>query len=216
MGVELNSDFMANSLAAIPNTPGLEGMAVDFRIGHPDRIPLDDQSVNTVLAFDGLEHLMSPASILPEWHRVLRPGGRCLIEWYPYKGPWGPHMDALIPIPWAHVVFGEEAMFRAAERIYEAPDFVPRFWDLDEHGQKRPNEWRQWSSFAEQGFINQLDIDSFRRLAGEAGFAIAREDLRSFSGSLPRRAIGRAAMALPKLGEYFVSYAIIELERPIS
>jgi len=57
--------------------------------------------VDTLLAFDCLEHVMSPLPILQDWYRVLRPGGRCLIEWFPYKGPWGPHMESLIPIPWA-------------------------------------------------------------------------------------------------------------------
>ena len=85
---------------------------------------------------------MSPESILRDWFRVLRPNGRCLIEWFPFKGPGGPHMESLIPIPWAHVIFGERAMFRAAEMIYDLPEFVPRHWDLDERGKKKPNKWR--------------------------------------------------------------------------
>ena len=111
---------------------------VDFRVGAREGIPVPSGSIDTVVAFDCLEHVMEPSAIFSEWYRILRPGGKCLIEWFPYKGPWGPHMESLIPIPWAHIIFGEEAMFRAAERIYDHPDFVPRHWDVDENGAKKP------------------------------------------------------------------------------
>jgi hypothetical protein len=123
-------------------------------------------------------------------------------------------MEALIPIPWAHVFFGERAMLRAAEKIYDLPEFMPRHWDLDEEGNKKPNKWRAWSSFDEQGYINKLDIPGFRALAHEAGFEIARQELHSFGGSRVRQTIGKALMSMPIVGEYFVSYVIIELLRP--
>jgi hypothetical protein len=104
-------------------------------------------------------------------------------------------------------------MFRTAEMIYDLPEFTPRHWDLDEQGRKRPNKWRAWSSFREQDYINQLDIRTFRALARNAGFALPRFERRSFGGSLPRRAVGRALMSLPLVGEYFVSSICIELER---
>ena len=156
---------------------------VEFCLGTVENIPVPDRSIDTIVAFDCLEHVMDPKSILEEWFRVLKADGCCLIEWFPLKGPWGPHMEALIPIPWAHVIFGEKAMFRAAEAIYDLPEFVPRHWDLDENGSKKPNKWKAWSSFAEQDYINDLNIPTFRRLAREVGFDIERLELRSFGGS---------------------------------
>jgi len=122
-------------------------------------------------------------------------------------------MESLIPVPWAHVIFGQRAMFRAAEAIYDHPDFVPRHWDINEEGEKKPNKWRSWSSFAEQGYINELDLKTFRSLTKEAGLEVSRFGRRSFSGSLPRRALGESLMRLPVVGEYFVSFAVIELTR---
>jgi SAM-dependent methyltransferase len=212
IGIDLDRDAIA--LAREQSASRQGGSPLDFRVGGTDRMPLPDASVDTLLAFDCLEHVMSPRSILDEWFRVLRPGGRCLVEWYPYKGPWGPHMESLIPIPWAHVVFGERAMFRAAQRIYDLPEFVPRHWDLDDEGRKRPNKWRAWSSFDEQGYINKLDLASMRRLAREAGLAVVREELHGFGGPRWRRAIGKALMQVPLAGEYFVSFVVLELERP--
>jgi hypothetical protein len=111
-------------------------------------------------------------------------------------------------------VFGQEAMFRAAERIYDLPEFRPRHWDLDADGRKRPNKWRQSSSFKEQGYINELDVASFRPMVRQAGLQIARLDKHSFSGSSLRRMLGKSLMALPAIGDYFVSYTCIELVRP--
>jgi ubiquinone/menaquinone biosynthesis C-methylase UbiE len=214
LGVDISASAIERARASLAKTPVPPEVQVEFVLGTTDALPIADRSFDTLLAFDCLEHVMSPGPILREWYRILRPGGRCLIEWFPYKGPWGPHMEALVPIPWAHVIFGERAMFRTAEMVYDLPEFVPRHWDLDECGNKMPNKWRAWSSFREQGYINQLDIPAFRNLARDAGFYIARMELHSFGGSSLRQFAGRALMRMPVIGEYFVSYAIIELLRP--
>ena len=216
VGVDLDADAIGNANHMLSRTTLPPGVDARFVQGTPDRIPVPDRSFDTLLAFDCLEHVMSPGPILREWYRLLRPGGRCLIEWFPYKGPWGPHMEALIPIPWAHVLFGERAMIRAAEKIYDLPEFVPRHWDLDGTGRKKPNKWRNWSSFDEQAYINKLDIKTFRNFATQAGFDIPRCERHSFGGSGLRRRLGHSLIQAPLIGEYFVSYVIIELQRPIS
>lgn len=142
VGVDVDDAALARAQAAVSAIQIPGGTTVEFVSAGATSIPVPDASFDTILAFDCLEHIMAPAAVLREWHRILRPGGRCLIEWFPFKGPWGPHMEALIPIPWAHVVFGQRAMFRVAEEIYDLPEFVPRHWDLDEVGRKKPNKWR--------------------------------------------------------------------------
>jgi SAM-dependent methyltransferase len=209
LGVDINPAAIARARAAADTD-------VEFRLGSKDRMPVLDQSIDTIVAFDCLEHVMSPLPIFQDWYRVLRPRGKCLIEWFPFKGPWGPHMESLIPIPWAHVLFGERAMFRAAEAIYDLPEFTPRHWDIDEQGRKKPNKWRAWSSFKEQGYINEMDEAEFRGLVAGSGLKVTRFDKHSFSGSAVRRAIGRGLMQIPVIGEYFLSYAAIELTRPQS
>jgi SAM-dependent methyltransferase len=214
IGVDLDPLAIARATAASKVSAEHVSAPVEFRSGGTAEIPVNDGSIDFVVAFDCLEHVMNPLPIFQEWHRVLRPGGRCLLVWFPYKGPWGPHMESLIPVPWAHVLFGQYAMFRAAERIYDLSQFVPRHWDLDAAGKKRPNKWSQWSSFREQGYINELDIRTFRSLVGEAGFSIPRLETHSFSGSKLRQTLGQSLMKLPVIGEYFVSYTNIELLRP--
>ncbi len=186
---------------------------VRFVLGDTSGLPVDDASADTILAFDCMEHVMNPQAILADWHRVLRPGGKVLIEWYPFKGPFGPHMAALIPIPWAHVIFGEKALFETAARLYDDPDYVPGHWDLDEHGKKLPNKWTQASTFREQGYLNELDIPAFNRMVRDEGFRIVRQDNRGFGQSGPKHAIGKALLKLPLIDEYFINYTLIELQK---
>ena len=213
VGVDISAEAIDRARLTLRNIAIPDGSEVEFAIGSTESLPFPDQSFDTLLAFDCFEHVMSPHLILRDWYRVLRPGGECCIEWFPYKGPWGPHMESLIPIPWAHVLFGERAMFHAAEAIYDLPDFVPRHWDLDESGRKKPNKWRAWSSFEEQGYINKLSIYDFRRIAHDAGFKIDRLVLNSFGGSSIRKFLGKRLMRLPVVGEYFVLFALIKLVR---
>ena len=215
IGVDLDPAAIERAKAARSSAQIPSSVHLDFLLGSTDGLPIPDTSVDFLVAFDCLEHVMSPLAIFRDWFRVLRPGGRCLLEWFPYKGPWGPHMEALIPVPWAHVLFGQKAMFRAAEQLYDLPHFVPRHWDLDENGNKKPNKWKQWSSFKEQGYINELDIKTFGSLIQAAGLKIARLENRSFGGSPLRRVTGHILMRLPLIGEHFVSYTVIELLRPL-
>ena len=214
LGVDIDELAISRAKNWLKKTIVPEGVNINFVLGSTDGLPIPENSIDTLLAFDCLEHVMSPEEILNEWYRVIRPEGRCLIKWFPYKGPWGPHMEALIPVPWAHVFFGERAMFRAAEAIYDLPEFIPRHWDLNENGEKKANKWRAWSSFREQGYINKLGLRDFRKISTDAGFKIDRFEEHSFSGAFIRRNVGKLLMSLPLIGEYFVSYAIIELVKP--
>ena len=98
VGVDLNALAIDRANAALLASPPPAGVHVDFRVGNPKALPVADGSIDVIVAFDCLEHVMSPLPIFHDWFRVLRPGGRCLLEWYPYKGPWGPHMESLIPL----------------------------------------------------------------------------------------------------------------------
>lgn len=213
-GVDLYPDAIARAEASLARMETAPAMPVRFLVGGADGMPMPDRSADTLLAFDCLEHVMDPAAILAEWHRVLRPGGKALVEWFPYAGPHGPHMDSLIPIPWAHHIFGQRAMFETCEALYDDPAFQPRHWDLDARGAKLPNKWRQWRSFAEQGYINELSTTAFRRMARDVGFAFARYERHGVLSNKPGiAAVTRALAGLPVVGTLLTSHVIVELRR---
>lgn len=213
VGVELHGPSVDAANARVREAALPEGTSLEFVQAREDGIPLPDASFDTLVAFDCMEHVMQPRAVLLDWARVLRPGGRALVEWYPYLNPWGPHMEALIPVPWAHLVFGQRAMLRAAERIYDLEEFVPRAWDLEDDGEKAPNKWRKWDSFSEQGYVNELTLRRFRRLVDEAGFDVERLDRYGFWTGRARAPVGKALAQLPLVGELFTSFYIIELVR---
>lgn len=212
-GVDIDTAALARAKSALGKHPEF-ATTVRFVEGDVSGLPLGDESIDCITAFDCMEHVMAPGAILEDWARVLRPGGRVLIEWFPFKGPWGPHMEALVPVPWAHVLFGEQAMFRAAASIYDDPNFVPRHWDLLPDGHKKPNKWLQWESFADQAYINKLDTHTFRKLVTAAGLAVDRLDRSGFGHSGVKKRVGDALAAIPGIGEYATSYVVIALKKP--
>jgi len=212
-GVDIDQAALVRAQSRLNSQPDC-AETLCFIEGNVEGLPLEAESVDLITAFDCLEHVMNPQSILADWTRVLRPGGRVLIEWFPFKGPWGPHMEALIPLPWAHVIFGEKALFRTAKAIYDDPAFIPRHWDLNADGSKKPNKWGQWESFAEQGYVNGLDIADLRKMLRNVGLEIDRFERSGFGQSGAKRLIGQSLMALPVLGEYATSYTVIALQKP--
>jgi SAM-dependent methyltransferase len=186
---------------------------LSFVRGTSNRLEFPDQSFDTILAFDCVEHIMEPEEIFAEWRRILRPGGRVLIWWMPYRSPYGPHMEAMVPIPWAHVIFGQRAMLKAAARIYDSDAFKPMSWHLDQDGNKKPNKWKTWASFKEQGYINELTQRRFRAIMKSVGLDVTRFDAKTFSGSFLRRAIGGTLVRVPVIGEFMTSYYVVECAR---
>ncbi len=57
-----------------------------------DRIPLEDESVDSILMTEVLEHVFNPAQVLSEFRRVLRPGGvvlvTCPFAWPLHEEPY--------------------------------------------------------------------------------------------------------------------------------
>ncbi|SDI75910.1 class I SAM-dependent methyltransferase [Nonomuraea jiangxiensis] len=56
------------------------GVAADFRHGNASAMPFDDESFDFIVCCAAFKNFSDPAGALREMHRVLRPGGRVLIN----------------------------------------------------------------------------------------------------------------------------------------
>lgn len=173
------------------------------------RIDLADDSIDVILCFDVLEHIIDYREIISEWQRVLRPGGRVFIWWVPWLNPYGHHIESLIPIPWAHVLFSERTLIECCARIYDLPEFKPRLWDADENGHKKPNKWRTLDRLPD---LNRLTIGKFEKLCRHDDLQIASREIIGFGGSRLAR-MTRALTQIPKLNEFFCSRVVYRLQR---
>jgi 2-polyprenyl-6-hydroxyphenyl methylase / 3-demethylubiquinone-9 3-methyltransferase len=57
-----------------------EGLAIEYRVGSGEAIPLADRSVDCVVCVDVLEHVADVDSVLDEIARVLKPDGLFLFD----------------------------------------------------------------------------------------------------------------------------------------
>ncbi len=73
-----------HSIYAPPTPPDILASA--------ERIPVEDASFDAILCTQVLEHLAEPWSVLEEFHRVIRPGGKIWITaplvWYLHEQPY--------------------------------------------------------------------------------------------------------------------------------
>jgi hypothetical protein len=163
-----------------------------------------------LLCFDVLEHIMSLKAILLEWQRVLTRNGKVFIWWQPYFHPYGHHLMAYMPIPWAHVIFSSRTIGIACKRIFDLPEYVPRYWDLNEKGEKKN---KVFSGTKDMGGVNGVTISRFERLCKATGLRIRRAQAYPFVGSRLVTYTSMICSRVPFVREFFTAYMIYELEK---
>jgi SAM-dependent methyltransferase len=188
------------------------GPAPTYSKGEYSRINLPSASYDAIYCFDVLEHVMDYKNIIPEWLRVLRPGGSVYIWWQPYWHPYGHHAYDWLPIPWAHRFLNDEEFREVCARIVDWPGFDAPLWDRRADGSIR-NRFREPSN---GGFLNRLTIGEFEAVCKKAGFTFAQRSFTPFSMPQPAKAISSLLSKIPTTRDYFTSVALYELRNPHS
>ncbi len=172
----------------------------------PARISLADNSIDVILSFWMLEHVMTYRESIREWARVLVPGGKVLILWSVWRHPYGHHLHTIVPIPWIHMLLGPAPLLRVAHRVYKSPKFQPRWWHFDESGARIQNFYRGETEYAD---LNCLTTSVFEQVARDAGLRIARREV--FGSTNPAR---RFLVKFRPLQDFIAAYFIYELIKP--
>lgn len=149
-------------------------------------IPLDAQSVDAVFSTNVFEHVMQPALMLKEIHRVLKPGGSFVSTFGPlFYSPLGYHLSWASQVPYAHLVFGLNAVIEVRNRRRDPI---------------HPETW-------EQTGLNRITFKGFQAAAQASGLSIKKLE------RIPVRKL-RALSQLPLLGDLLTFGIDCHLVRP--
>lgn len=206
IGIECDAKALAAGAKEYPRVRFVQSTA--------SSIPLPDASVDVMYTIDTVEHLSRPAEIFQECYRVLRPGGRFLVHFHPWLGPYGAHLEDIIPFPWPHVVFSMETLLATAATIYDSERHVPAcYWIDPDTGKRRPNPYRNVEFWRE--FLNRMTIRQFRRVLAATPFEVEHFEQVGFGGRRFSwaRYLGGAAR-LPVLDEFFARAVFCAMRKP--
>lgn len=206
IGSDLSTQNIARTRRLLPAPEGNVSFQVEERADH---ISLPDNSIDVILCFDVMEHIMEYESIIHEWARVLSPGGCVLLWWSVWWHPYGHHLQTLIPLPWVHVLMSDESLLRVCARIYDTPQFLPRMWHFDEQGKRKENPYRGRVGFDD---LNKLTIRRFDEIVSKAGLHYRRKQINPFTGSRFSR-LKNLLVRLP-WPDFFCSCVVAEIEKP--
>ena len=208
-GVDLGQKGIDAATSKVRDEP------VSFICASNDKqVDMGDESVDVIVCFDVMEHIMEYESIMNEWHRLLRPGGRVLIHWQPYFHPYGHHGQDYLPLPWIHVIMNARKRTELCARIVDLPEFNAPLWDYDEDN-NRINRFRVVLESKEKrrGFLNKLTMWKFERLCKKIGLSIEQRALSNFRGPLFVRAVSSLLTKIPRIREYFTANAVYVLSK---
>ena len=185
--------------------------AVEFarKLGYEDRfsfvcasafdLPFPNDSFDTVIMNDFMEHVSDPAAALVEAYRLIKPGGRIYINFPPYYHPYGAHLTDAINMPWCQVFFSEKALISAYRDLVKGlPDEEERLslrFSYDEKGREHIS------------YINKMTLKKFRRILKETGLTpeLYRE--------IPLRKIFTPLAKLPGIKEMFVRMGVCVIRK---
>ncbi len=174
IGADINAEALAIGRATF-------GDKIKFLQSTSSTIPLPNASVDIIYTIDTVEHLSKPEELFAECHRILRPGGLFFIHFQAFYGPYGSHLEDIIPFPWANAVFSMDTLLDVAAHLYESPDYKVACYYRDEKtGERKPNPYLDKAKWRE--FLNHITIRRFRKTIKKTPFTVLHLENIGFGG----------------------------------
>jgi SAM-dependent methyltransferase len=214
----LSAEYLQHGAATVIGVD-IDGMAIDrarrlhadprlvFRQSGRDWLPLPDGSIDVLLSYDAFEHVADPPAMFREIRRVLRPSGRLVIGTWGWGHPFAPHLWAVMPVPWAHLLVSERTLLRVCRRVYQAPWYRPTMHDYDEAGRRRADKYT--GEAISRDYLNHYLVRDFERALAQAGLWV-RTDARPF-GAAPW---SRPLLRVPWLREVLTGFVWFVSQAP--
>jgi ubiquinone/menaquinone biosynthesis C-methylase UbiE len=162
-------------------------------------LPFPDNSFDTIIMNDFMEHVSDPARTLKEALRLIRPTGAIYINFPPYYHPTGAHLSDVINMPWVHLFFTENMLVKAYKELVKGlPDEKERL----ELRLSRDENGREYF-----GYINKMTLKKFKKI-------LARLDIRPvYYREVPLRSWMAPLAKIPGIKEMFVKMGVCIIQK---
>lgn len=133
-----------------------------FVCADASKTPFEDESFDTIIMNDAMEHVDEPEKVLEECYRILKKNGKLYLNFPPYNHPYGAHLSDAIGMPWVHVFFSEKTLIETyKELVKDLPDGKDRIkFRID----KRPDGTEYFS------YINKMTIKRYQKIMEQSKF----------------------------------------------
>ena len=161
-GIEISEELVSHSIA-FAQSKGINGR---FLVGTGENIPCRDNQFDLITMFDVMEHVVSPADVLHECWRVLKPGGVLTTVFPPYYNlTAGSHLHGYATtFPGLNLLFTTKALRSAATIL------------LKEQGVEYWRYFRQDVPTDKLWNLNGLTVNRFRAMVRRQRFRVERLD----------------------------------------
>lgn len=171
----------------------------EFVCADASKTPFEDETFDTIIMNDAMEHVDEPEKVLEECYRILKKNGRLYLNFPPYNHPYGAHLSDAIGMPWVHVFFSEKTLIETyKELVRDLPDGKER---IEFRIGKKADGTEYFS------YINKMTIKRAKTILQNSSFNV------EYYSEEPLRNIFRYPARLPILKEFLVKMVVCVLRK---
>lgn len=163
------------------------------------KTPFSDESFDTIIMNDAMEHVDNPEDVLEECYRLLKKDGKLYLNFPPYNHPYGAHLSDSIAIPWVHLFFSEKTLINTYKELVK---YLPDGKDRIEFRISERIDKTEYFSY-----INKMTIKRFNNILKNSKFDI------EYYKEEPLRHMFKYVSKLPLVKEYLVKMVVCVLTK---